>query len=74
MFIANVEWIDDELNSDFDTLLLPARDWVEAVGQIKEYFQEDLAVIHYLEPWENILVVDDDLICDMNTIRNRKRE
>lgn len=74
MFIANVEWIDDELNSDFETLLLPAKDWVEAIKQIKERFQETLAVIHYLEPWLNILVVDDDLIRDMNTIRNIKKE
>lgn len=74
MFIAKVEWIDDELNSDFETLLLPAEDWVEAMKQIKEYCQDTLAVIHYLEHWEDILIVDDDLIHDMNSIRNIKRE
>ena len=74
MFIANVEWIDDELNSDFETLLIPAKDWVEAIKQIEEYFQETLSVIHYLEPWESILVIDDDSINDMKTIKDIKRE
>lgn len=74
MFITNVEWIDDELNSDFETLLIPAKDWVEAIRQIKEYFQETLSVIHYLEPWENILVIDDDSINNMKTIKNIRRE
>lgn len=74
MFITKVEWIDDELNNNFDTLLIPAKDWVEAIKQIEEYYQENLEIIHYLERWEDIVIIDDDSIHDMNTIRNIKRE
>ena len=74
MFITKVEWIDDELNNNFDTLLIPAKDWVEAIKQIEEYYQENLEIIHYLERWEDIVIIDDDSIHDMNIIRNIKRE
>ena len=74
MFIAKIEYIDDELNSEFDTILLSATDWIDAMTKIKECYGSDLAIIHYLEAWEDILIVNDYSINDLKRIKCMGKE
>lgn len=68
MFVAKIECVvDDELL--FDTILVGAKSWTEAMERIVNFYQDDLTSVHHLEPWEDIVVIDEDFFHDINIVK-----
>lgn len=68
MFIAKVEFSwDGKLESDI--ILISAKTWTEAIEYITNLYQNDLLTILYLEPWEDIVVIDEDFFHDIDIVK-----
>lgn len=69
IFVSKVEWYDPTDGSQIDTLLIPASTFSEAVECIADCYKELLCCIHYLEPWDPPIFVDDDFYNDLRRIK-----
>ena len=68
MFIAKIEF-SYEGKLEFDIMLISAKTWIEAMEYITNFYQDDLLTIRYLEPWEDIVVIDEDFFHDINIVK-----
>ena len=70
IFIAKVEWYDDGVQTD--TIFVSADTFVNAMESIVDYYDDTLCCIHYLEPWDEIVHIDDDFMRDIERVRNEE--
>lgn len=70
IFISKVEWYSDEVQTD--TIFVSADTFVNAMGSIVDYYGDALCCVRYLEPWGNILHIDDDFMRDIERVKNEK--
>ena len=68
MFVAKIQF-SCEGKLEFDIILISAKTWAEAIEYITNFYQDDLLTIHYLEPWEDIVVIDEDFFHDINIVK-----
>lgn len=72
IFIAKVEWYDSDVGVQTDILLVPASTFTGAMNELVDYYNDTLCCIHYLEPWDKIVHIDDDFMKDIERVRNEE--
>ena len=72
IFIGKIEWYDPADGVQVDTLLIPASTFTGAMEELVDYYNDTLCCIHYLEPWDSPLHVDDDFMLDIERVRNEE--
>ena len=72
IFIAKVDWCDPDAGIQIDTLLVPASTFTGAMEELVDYYNDTLCCIHHLEPWDEIVHIDDDFMRDIERVRNEE--
>lgn len=70
IFIAKIEWYDPDEGIQVDTLLVPASTFTGAMNELVDYYNDTICCVHYLEPWDGPLHIDDDFMRDIERVRN----
>ena len=72
IFVSKVDWYDPDAGVQIDTLLIPASTFTDVMEELVNYYEDTLCCIHYLEPWDGPLHVDDDFMLDIERVRNEE--